>query len=674
MSELITQTARLVPYLKRPKQVPSYVTAYAYEPMADEPGAALGNMYVIMEVLISGRASVEVADIIIETLGENYYNNPETSLSPVERFEAAIKSVNHGLSELVNRGNAAWIGKLSAVIAIQVESELHVAQTGSAEAFLYRGKAGARINAGTVSRPTTPNKTFGALATGQLEPGDRFLLATPALIHQVPLNRLQSIISQSVPSTAIAEITELLKGASVDRIGAIVVEITTPELAALQLRSEQPNEIQLGVPENAIEAAKMAATPIAASTVTSTKRVAGAAQSAWASAKPKAQNMGLRAAAALRQVLGSRKGRMVLLGTTVTCIIVVALIVIANNISSQNDRYFTQFQSAYNKLQAADSSTDNNSALSDLAQASSMLTVLKPHTSVVNAKLKITTLPENEPRTYAELVSLISQKQDTLNGLTQVSTTTVTSFGSGYGTVDRFEVYNGHAYAFGEGKASSLSIVNLSTNAVAASSADTSQLGAITGTTLSYDHTGIFITTSTPAVWFYRFATDTLVRQTNYVGSWPKATAIASYGSNIYLLSGPNVYKYTKSGSTYGRPSTSESAVGNGSALAIDGSIYVIADGKLDQYLSGSLAHSETLPALAANVENLRSFQSGAFLLGSSAPTARIVEWSVDTNGLAVKHIFGLNLSKLTDASYDPSTGAIYALANNQLLKISSQP
>jgi hypothetical protein len=98
VSDLITHTARLVPYVKRPKQVASFVTAYTYEPLPDEPGAELGNLYVVMEVLVSGRASEEVADLVIETIGDQYYNQATPGSDSLERFEAAVKACNHELS------------------------------------------------------------------------------------------------------------------------------------------------------------------------------------------------------------------------------------------------------------------------------------------------------------------------------------------------------------------------------------------------------------------------------------------------------------------------------------------------------------------------------------------------------------------------------------------------
>ncbi|WP_457831512.1 hypothetical protein, partial [Staphylococcus aureus] len=92
------------------------------------------------------------------------------------------------------------------------------------------------VAGGGTQRPTSPTKTFGSIASGQLEAGDRLLLATPALVHQIPLSRLQSAVSDASPASAIAELTHLLKDASSERIAALIIEITTPEIAALQVR------------------------------------------------------------------------------------------------------------------------------------------------------------------------------------------------------------------------------------------------------------------------------------------------------------------------------------------------------------------------------------------------------------------------------------------------------
>src|SRR5580704_2790608 len=315
--------------------------------MFDEPGAKMGNLYVVTEVLVSGRASEEVADLIIETAGDSYYNKPIADTDPLNRFESAVKAINQELSEYVNRGNASWIGKLSTVIAVQAGAEVHVAQTGSAEAFLYRGQAVTHISGGTPSRPSTPTKTFGSIATGQIEPGDRLLLATPALIHQVPLTKLQSIVSSSSPNSSIAELTDLLRGTSVDRIAALVIEITTPELAALQVRSEEPSEIKLGSPENALEAAKMAAAPIAQTTLSHSKKVASVAHAGWDKARPKARQISLAAVDKLRRLLSTKNGRRTALGVACLIIIGSAAAIWARGTSGQSQKDFATYQAVY---------------------------------------------------------------------------------------------------------------------------------------------------------------------------------------------------------------------------------------------------------------------------------------------------------------------------------------
>ncbi len=149
MSELITRAARLAPYAKRPRQASGFVTAYTYEPRPDEADADMGNLFIVIEVISSGRMAEEVANLVIETVAGHYYEPGGGAMSHLDRFELAVKATNVELSHYIDQGNAAWIGKLSAIVAVQADKELHLAQTGSAEAFLSRGKASTRITSGT---------------------------------------------------------------------------------------------------------------------------------------------------------------------------------------------------------------------------------------------------------------------------------------------------------------------------------------------------------------------------------------------------------------------------------------------------------------------------------------------------------------------------------------------
>ncbi|HSX01703.1 MAG TPA: hypothetical protein VLI05_00125 [Candidatus Saccharimonadia bacterium] len=681
MPELITHTARLVPYAKRPKQVPSYVTAYSYEPMPDDPGANLGNLFVVVEVLVSGRTSEEIADLIIETLGDRYYNEANESADALGRFEAAVKAANHELAEYVNQGNAAWIGKLSAVVAVQVGEQLHLAQTGSAEAFLYRGRAHARIaSSGNNARPAAASKTFGSIASGQLEAGDRVLMATPALIHQLSLQKLHHIIAETSPNGAISEIMQLLRGSSVDRIAALVLEITTPELAALQVRSEKPAEIQLGTPENAFEAAKLATAPLAQATVNSSRRMGGAARTAWQQARPHGQRLLQRLAGLARQFLagpGARR-RLIIAGT-----IAAALILGLwwwHTSQARAAQLVGRYQADYQRYQlaiAADAEGNKSDARKQLTSLQAELASLSRAAAGtgLDQQLKHMALAESEPTSLAAFVTLVNNKADQIDGLERLTPTTVVSFAQVQGLKPtELEIAGDNAYLFDSSSQSHLYVVNLSTKKLRLSSADTSKLGAVVSTTLSAAGDGIFILTHQPSVWFYQFSNDSLTQQTIGLDTWPTAKAIASYATNLYLLGDDAIYKHVHTYTGYS-PKTSylsaadNNALANTSALAVDGSVYALSPSGLQQYLSGTLKQTTEVPSTLIGASRLRSISGGATIMAVSPKTQRIGLWSNTSSLLFSKQYQLNNATALYDATYDDQTNTGYALVNGRLVQ-----
>lgn len=682
MSDLITRTARLVPYAKRPRQVPSFVTAYSYEPLANEPGAELGNLYVVIEVLVSGRASEEVADLIIETIGEHYYNHPKAGTSVLERFEAAIKATNQELGEHVNRGNAAWIGKLSAVIAVQNGAELHVAQTGSAEAFLYRGKAATHVTPPSTNRPATPTKTFGSLASGQLEPEDRLLMATPALIHQVPLAKLQSVISQSSPNAAISEITQLLQGVSTDRIAALIIETTTPELAALQVRSEQPDEIQLGVPDNVIEAAKLAATPIAQNTVKSSKKVADIAHTELQRLRPHLRSATLAVVRLIRQLLSTKAGRLSALIGVIVCALLFTGWIWYQNSSARTAKFFGSYQQAYQTFRQAEQQLadgDKTSARDNFQAVQRRLTELKEGERLINKRLQTTAVPEGEPKTMQALLSLVGDRLDQIDGLVKIDATTVISLPAKNAQIKHFQIFDTNAYLFDAGNGNALSIVNLVTGSIKTSRANTSKLGDVINTTISSANDGLYLLTTKPSVWFYRFDTDTITEQTVAFSQWPQASAIASYASNIYLLGDSAIYKHTKNATGFSPKTdylstTTDEAKGT-TGLAIDGSVYLLSPTGLHRYLSGALKQSAPMPDTLTSITDLRVSPGGTVIVGASSGSKRIGIWTARADTLAFsKQIAPNNLSSLYGATYDPKSRQLYATTDSRLVRIAVQP
>jgi hypothetical protein len=681
VSELITRTARLVPYAKRPKQVPSFVTAYSYEPMPDGPAVDLGSLFVVIEVLVGGRSSEEVADLIIETIGNHYYNQANSEQTdPLERFESAIKAANHELTEYVNQGNAAWIGKLSAVVAIQAGSDFHLAQTGSAEAFLYRGKAAARISGQAPARPAVPSKTFGSIASGGLETGDRILLATPALVHQVALTKLKGIVSETSPENAIAEITELLRGSVSDRIAALIMEITTPEQAALQMRSDAPNEIQLGSPENVVEAAKMAAAPLAQATVNSGKRAGEVAKRGWERSRPHLHRMGMSAVGALRSFLTGRGARKRL-------VIVGALLVIGlagfwwwQQSTVRTNQLLERYKTDYRQYQLAEQAVadgDKTGARILLQRLQNELKELDaaPGRASLDAKLPQTALSEGAPIKVSAFLTLVTTRLDALEGLKHAQITTVVSFAEFKNSQpSHMELTATKAYVFDAKNNSALYVVNLATNTIKKSGANTARLGTIKATTLASTGDGIYILTAGPSVWFYRFDTDTLTEQAVGLGQWPAAKALASYAGNLYLLGEDVIYKHLRTLGGFSTKSTYLSGTPtNGlkesSAMAIDGSVYVLTPVGVRQYLAGALTATAEVPESLRSITSLHAPAGADLLIGAAGSSKRVGLWSTDQKVTFVEQYELGNIGALYDVGYDAKSKTVYALVDGRLVK-----
>jgi hypothetical protein len=658
--------------------MPGFVTAYAYEPLPADPGAELGNLYVVIEVLVSGRASEEVADLVIETAGDQYYNKPNPKDGALERFESAVKAVNQELTDYVNRGNAAWIGKLSAVIAVHCGSEVHLAQTGSAEAFLYRGKTSTQVTTGAPSRAHNPSKTFGSIASGQLEAGDRLLLSTPALIHQVPLTKLQGVIGQSGPNAAISEITELLHDASVERIAALVIEITTPELAAVQVRSDQPSEIRLGSPDNPLQAAKLAAAPIALGTLNSSQKLAKSAGATWQRAKPGAKAILQSASGKAKKILANRKYRSTLIGTGVAVIIIGALVAWHSRYDIATAKTFAKYQLAYSSYLSAQKNLNAGNmaaASSELNSAIKLLASLKSEETTIDTKLANSDIPTGEPKSFHDFSKMLTAISSSTSNLDDSSSKIVAKSTSKNGIFTHFEITGNTAYSITSGSNPSIEIVNLQNGNVNRSTTNTQRLGNVVSTSLSSTGDGMYILTAKPGVWFYNFQSDTLSEQSVNYGSWPKATAIASYLSNIYLLGDNVIYKHTKNASGFSPKieyiTTTKPSDKDPSAMAVDGSIYLMTASGLDRFIAGSLKQTLPAPEGLTGATIIRSTGGGTVIVGLDPKTKLVGLWSATDSAVTFKKQVSIKGAEgITDATYDPQTRILYALVDGNLVKL----
>ena len=672
MSELITRTARLIPYSKRPKQVPSFVTAYMYEPQPDEPTADLGNLYIVIEVLVTGRASEEVADLVIEAFSDHYYNQAEAK-TPLERFESAIKSTNHQLAEFVNQGNAAWIGKMSAIVAVVAGSEIHLCQTGSADAYLYRGRSHTRIVSPS-TKPAQPSKTFSSIASGELEPSDKLLFTTPALVHQISMQRLHSIISAHSPNTAIAELTSHLPSTGSERIGVLVIELTTPELAALQIRSEEPNEIKLGQPENTYEAVKLAATPAAQSAIATSLKAGAAASSKANELKPHLKRIALAIIRFLReQLAGKRGGKRVLIGAVILLVIVGIFAQRSASAKQLNElvkRYGQDYQLYLRaNTQAEAKQTSAAKATYDILQKDLVaLAKLKSHTRL-DIVLAHEALPSSEPHSVASFQIAVADAIDKLDGLERVNASTVTTLAKS--DYSHIELSGAFAYIFND---TSISVVNITTKTTFASKASSSNLGKIVSTALSSAGDGVYILTKAPSIWFYKFDSDNLSEITLGANTWEAGSAISSYNGNLYVLANGTIYRHLRTITGFSPKAVAVGAdtspgLASSHGLAIDGTVYTLTPKGLEGFLAGS--PTTPLPLPQSLLSPTTTIRAGANTIIVTDPTTKRIG-IISTRGASpvlISQISINDISSLQDANYDETAKLIYALSGAKLIQ-----
>ena len=671
MMELITRTARLVPYAKRPKQVPSFVTAEIVEAPLDGSNANLGTVFVVVEVLVSGRPGEDIANTIINTFAQVYLQDDGPDQTPISRFEAAIRATNNALSDCVNLGNAAWIGKLSAVIAVQAGHELHLTQTGSAEAYLYRNAANTRITSPVSARPAGPAKTFGLVASGELEASDRLLIATPALIHQLELKKLHEIIHATSPNAAIGELTELLRGADSSRIAALIIEVNTPELAALQVRADEPSNITIGAPETVFETAKVMAAPLAQVTVDTSKRAGQAAKHRWDRARPQVRRAGLAAAKISRAVLsGQRLARLGLIGLAIVIAAGIGLVLYTGHPHSDQ-----QLLQSYAKVYASYNhalTLAGNDEVAALTSANAKLDQLAAPSSQgrLNALLAAGKGPTGAPKTIATLSSLIGTTLDKLSGLTTVRATTIVSFDALKDAhPSLIEEISGTLYAIDKSK-SLIYVVNKSTNTIKQAPYDAAKLGHITASAVSSNNDGIYLATDTSSVWFYHATTGQITQVSVGLNTWETANSLASYGGNLYVLSGSQVFKHVPTITGFGAATNyfgTGLTISSPSAICVDGFIYVAGNDGLHQYYGGIAKASLPMPVGLSNLTTFRSTTADQ-LIGTDPTTGRIGVWSDAT---ALTYVGQYQLSgntKASDAIYDPAAKLYYAIAGDRLV------
>jgi len=203
-----------------------------------------GSLFFIIEITQPQPDSKKVIDTIIDTTVKHFYQNLDDTLTS---FEIALRHVNEKLAELAENGNSHWISHLNSLIVAIHQHDIHLAQTGSAEAFLIRNKIISHITEGLSEKSDDkhPLNTYLNISSGQMKISDRVILSTEQLYNNLSLDRIRRLSVQHSPSTCAAEIARILAQENIRSIGTMILEATTEERLAKEVIRPQPEDVIL---------------------------------------------------------------------------------------------------------------------------------------------------------------------------------------------------------------------------------------------------------------------------------------------------------------------------------------------------------------------------------------------------------------------------------------------
>ena len=184
-----------------------FLTTQVIEPEPDKQ--AMGTLFSLVEINRPWYPNAQIAQAIINTLKREYYKGKSTS--DLENLEQALKKVNETLARITETGETDWIGHLSAVIALEVEKQLHLASSGNARGYLLRAGKLAEVSEPAVrAEEPNPMATFGSIISGELQPDDVLLVGSPGLFEHFDKTSLKELLSEQSTYQAASNIVKRL--------------------------------------------------------------------------------------------------------------------------------------------------------------------------------------------------------------------------------------------------------------------------------------------------------------------------------------------------------------------------------------------------------------------------------------------------------------------------------
>ncbi len=192
MSNLEIKATEFISAPKKERGRNAFLDTFIFEPENIEE-QNLGNLYIVGEIANLSNNSEYLINLLAATIKKEYYSL--TSRSPIESIEQALNKTNEMLADFAQQGNIEWIGNLNISVLVLKNNAVYFSQTGKMQTLLIRG--GNIVNIGkdliTDLKPH-PLKTFSNIASGEIEIGDKIILATPEFFRGASEEKIKNTI------------------------------------------------------------------------------------------------------------------------------------------------------------------------------------------------------------------------------------------------------------------------------------------------------------------------------------------------------------------------------------------------------------------------------------------------------------------------------------------------
>lgn len=184
----------------------------------------LGSLMGFFKINNYASDSAYIVNFLASVLDKEYFQNPRRSVA--ESLDSALHKINLALAEIARGGNVDWVGNVESAICVIENDTLHFSISGLARVFLLRHGTIVDVSDGLSpeNSEANPLKTFESVSSGNLEAGDKVIIATEDLLRIFSPNELKKAAARFSDDKFVQFLRTALTN-ELELCGTIVVEI-----------------------------------------------------------------------------------------------------------------------------------------------------------------------------------------------------------------------------------------------------------------------------------------------------------------------------------------------------------------------------------------------------------------------------------------------------------------